>query len=254
MLAGRAGAQLDNAHPQLGAHAVSTLGAAPSAALLQTLAALHERATVYVVSGRPADVLDEWLGDLGIGLVCEHGLAVKHPGGSWIARAELDPQVLMDTVLPVLQDFVDRTPGSMIEEKKASVAWHYRASDFKLGSWRAKELLLLLSHALQNLPFVVLRGSRVVEVRPLGVTKGHAVVELLAKYTGADLVVCAGNDRTDEDMFEALDGSAVAHITCHVGTMQSAARYCLDDPSAFRSFLGELAAALPEAEGQSPRG
>lgn len=219
--------------------------AVPPPELLRILAKLQQRATVYVVSGRPAEVLDDWLGELGLGMVCEHGLAVKHPGGKWTPRADHDARLLQELVMPILQNFVDRTPGSMIEQKQASVAWHYRACDFKLGSWRAKELLLLLSRSLQSQPFVVLRGSRVVEVRPVGVTKGHAVQDLLTRYADADLVLCAGDDRTDEDMFEVLEKSNATTITCRIGNEQSAARYCLETPDEFRAFLEAMSDALP---------
>src|SRR5690606_41562743 len=43
----------------------------------EILVELSRLARTYVVSGRPASVLDAWLGDLPIGLVCAHGLSIK---------------------------------------------------------------------------------------------------------------------------------------------------------------------------------
>jgi trehalose 6-phosphate synthase/phosphatase len=36
-------------------------------------------------------------------------------------------------VMPILEHFVDRTPGSFVEEKKYSVVWNYRTAEPELG-------------------------------------------------------------------------------------------------------------------------
>ncbi len=219
-------------------HATVPAEAAPSQRVLDVLALLAERATVYVVSGRSAAVLDAWLGGLPIGLACEHGLAIKGPGGAWSERPPIDRSVLEDVVRPVLRDFVERTPGSKIEDKDASIAWHYRAADPKFGAWRAKELYALLEERLRGADFSVLSGSRVVEIRHREVSKGTVANKLLERYPGTRLVVCAGNDRTDEEMFEALLRSGTERaITCHVGGRNTFAQYFVETPA---QLLGEL--------------
>ena len=70
------------------------------------------------------------------------------------------------TVLAILRDFCQRTPGSLIEEKTAGFAWHYRAADPEYGAAQATELSLYLSSLLSNAPVEVLPGDMVLEVRP----------------------------------------------------------------------------------------
>ncbi len=222
-------------------HAMVPAEAAPAKRVLDLLAQLAELATVYVVSGRSADVLDDWLGGLPIGLVCEHGLNIKDPGGQWPGRTPVDRTVLEEVVRPVLRDFVERTPGSKIEDKHASLAWHYRAADPKFGAWRAKELLALLEERLRGEEFSVLLGSRVVEVRHREVSKGRVAERLLEKHDRAALVVCAGNDRTDEEMFDALIRSGHERVLiCHVGGRNTIAQYFVETPDELLTQLEGL--------------
>ena len=50
----------------------------------------------------------------------------------------------------------------------------------------------------------VLVGKKNLEVRPLAVNKGEIVKRLMYENPDADFVFCAGDDKTDEDMFRAL--------------------------------------------------
>lgn len=216
--------------------------AAPAPRVRRVLAKLAAVGTVYVVSGRTADTLDEWLGDLDIGMVCEHGLAVRHPGEPWSEPPALDLGALEELVAPIFKDFTERTPGSRVESKAASVAWHYRGADPKLGAWRAKELRSVLESSLSGQPYVVLGGSRVIEVRHVEVSKGHATCALLDRYAGADFVFCAGNDRTDEDMFDALRRSGRGPaVICYVGSVHAAAEFFVESP---RELLAQLEAMI----------
>lgn len=50
----------------------------------------------------------------------------------------------------------------------------------------------------------VLVGKKNLEVRPLAVNKGEIVRRLIYENPSADFIFCAGDDKTDEDMFRAL--------------------------------------------------
>lgn len=212
--------------------------AVPAPRVLEVVAALAERATVYVVSGRSGADLEAWLGELPVGLVCEHGLQIRHPGGAWSEPPKFETRALTEVVEPLFREFCERTPGSRVEHKAASLAWHYRGSDPKLGAWRARELRSLLEDQLSGHPYAVLPGSKVIEVRHAQVTKGHAVEGLLGHYPDADFVFCAGNDRTDEDMFEALARAGrEPRMVCFVGSVHSSAEFFVDTPA---ELLGQL--------------
>lgn len=50
----------------------------------------------------------------------------------------------------------------------------------------------------------VLVGKKNLEVRPLAINKGEIVKRILYCHPDAEFVFCAGDDKTDEDMFRAL--------------------------------------------------
>jgi trehalose 6-phosphate synthase/phosphatase len=199
---------------------------------------LSQVATVYVVSGRDGATLERWLGHLPIGLVCEHGLAIRPPQGQWEQRTNVSGSALTRLVQPVFEDFVRRTPGSAIENKRAAIAWHYRAADPEYSAFQAREMLTRLEDLLKRRPYKVLRGSRVIEVRHENVTKGNAVAHLLDRHTDADFLFCAGDDRTDEDMMRAIPSAWQDRtITCWVGSKNPWAAYWKESNT---SLLTEL--------------
>lgn len=63
-------------------------------------------------------------------------------------------------------------------------------------------------------------GKKNLEVRPTAMNKGEIVRKLIQKNLHCDFVFCAGDDRTDEDMFQVLIHSASDSdmITCTIGS------------------------------------
>jgi trehalose 6-phosphate synthase/phosphatase len=212
--------------------------AIPDGALLALLRDLSARAntTVHLVSGRTRVTLDRWFGSLPIWLHAEHGVWSRPPAGTWQA-VDLPPPSWIPRVLPILEDFQARTPGSLIEHKTAALAWHYRMADPEFGAHQANELRLHLTELVSNEPVEILPGDKVIEIRPHGVHKGR-VVELALRDMPADAGALAmGDDHTDEDMFAALPPAAVA---IHVGPAPSRAPLRLRDHQAARHLLARL--------------
>ncbi|HSD19765.1 MAG TPA: bifunctional alpha,alpha-trehalose-phosphate synthase (UDP-forming)/trehalose-phosphatase [Anaeromyxobacter sp.] len=215
--------------------------AAPDAALLDLLRRLaaRPRTQVDVVSGRPRATLQRWLGALPIGLHAEHGFWSRTPGGEWVG-AEVPVVAWREPVIAILREFAERTPGSVVEEKTAGVAWHYRSADPEYGAAQAKELSLHLQTLLSNVPIEILQGDKVIEVRPHGIHKGRAVVAAVARAGEGALFLALGDDRTDEDLFAALPPG---NIAIHVGPAPSRAQLRILDVRAARALLEEIAAS-----------
>ncbi len=213
--------------------------AAPDAELYALVEALtrRPRTEVHIVSGRKRATLERWFGGLPVGLHAEHGFWSRFPGGDWNGF-QLPPATWREPVLSILRDFAERTPGSLIEEKTAGYAWHYRAADPEYGAVQAKELLAHLSSLLGNVPVEILRGEMVLEVRPVGVNKGRAVDQVLGRAAPETLLLAMGDDRTDEDTFAALPEGAIA---IHVGPAQSRAPLRVRDVPAARALLARIA-------------
>ena len=213
--------------------------ASPDAEVRELLCALaaREHTDLHVVSGRAHEVLDAWLGDLPISLHAEHGLWSRDaPGAPWRARAFPDTS-WHAPVLRILEEFAAQTPGALVEEKSASLAWHHRAADPEFGARQARELQVHLTEVLSNLPVEILSGDQVIEVRPHGINKGTVASELLAVAAPGTRVVALGDDRTDEDLFAALPDDAV---TIRVGIAPSRASMRVADVARARLFLRSL--------------
>ncbi len=212
------------------------LEAEPSDGLLATLEnlAANPKTDICVISGRTRDALENWLGHLDIGLVCEHGAKLKTGVGAWQLIKPLINN-WKPRILPILERYADRLPGSFVEEKEFAVTWHYRRADPKFGSALAKELMDdLLDFA--NIDVQVLQGSKVIEVRSAGMTKATAGQYWLTQG-GFDFILAVGDDWTDEDLFRILPPNA---YSIKVGMSQSYARFNLRDHTEVIALLQEL--------------
>jgi trehalose 6-phosphate synthase/phosphatase len=213
--------------------------ASPESVLLDLLGALAARAgtSVHLVSGRPAAVLDEWFGHLPLVLWAEHGAYHRpSPFDTWESTLPVHTEWMAD-VYPILEQITIETPGSLIEPKRASVAWHYRGADPETGPGQAHELRVRLRHVLRRHAVEVLEGRKVIEIRMAGVSKAIVARRMLA--AGADLpeILAIGDDWTDEDLFNALPESSV---TIAVGRRGSSADYQLADDREVRKLLEAL--------------
>lgn len=65
----------------------------------------------------------------------------------------------------------------------------------------------------------VLVGKKNLEVRPLAVNKGEIVKRILYDNPDSEFVFCAGDDKTDEDMFRALCNLEPAPDHDDIGTV-----------------------------------
>merc|ERR1740121_863991 len=153
--------------------------------------------------------------------------------------------------------FESNTPGSKVEVKTSAVVWHYRNVDPEYGDFKAKELAHTLWQSLANLACEVSRGQMIVEVSSLQGKKGLVVKHLLdtARDAGQpySAVLCVGDDRTDETMFQYAqeEGKRFQEkfVSVKVGKGQTYADYTLKDPAAVIRFLRLLL-----AEGDAGRG
>lgn len=188
--------------------------------LLRRLAA-NEHNSVWVISGRDQKFLSTHLGHIpGVGLAAEHGAFIRHPHEtSWQDVAAGEDMAWRAEALRLLHEFAHATPGAVVEEKKTSLTWHYRqATDSAHGEQMALDVHRTLEQKTANgWRAVVVHGHKSVEIRPNRVNKGAVVAKVL-RTRHPDLVFCAGDDKTDEDMFGAVNQHWVeARFCCKVG-------------------------------------
>ncbi|CAE6386385.1 hypothetical protein RSOLAG1IB_02540 [Rhizoctonia solani AG-1 IB] len=195
----------------------------PSAAVpsKDTLRALEKlsadpKNVVYIISGRDGGFLDQHLGHFKqVGFSAEHGCFVREPGQSeWNNLAASLDMSWMPEVHEIFKYYTERTTGSFVELKKSSITWHYRASDPDWGSFQCNQCLdLLQTNIAPKRPIEVLVGKKNLEVRPIAINKGEIVKRLMYANPDAEFVFCAGDDKTDEDMFRALGSLFPSGVT-----------------------------------------
>ncbi|MBI4578878.1 MAG: trehalose-phosphatase, partial [Planctomycetes bacterium] len=211
--------------------------AAPDPQLYTLLEAISRRpnTAAYLLSGRRRDDLERWFSGLPMGLVAEHGYWVRRPGDDWTPLSDLDTS-WKGQVRQIMANFTERTPGSFVETKTPSLAWHYRNADVDFSLFQEHELRAHLVETLANLPVQVLQGDKVLEVRLQGVDKGTAVSRILGeRFEGR--ILALGDDCTDEDMFAALPSTA---YSIHVGYRTTRASYRLPSWREARALLERL--------------
>jgi len=212
--------------------------AKPDVELHEILTALESDPNnmVTIISGRDSETLDGWLGNHQVNLITEHGVWLRRIGSDWEMIENLNAS-WKPLIRPHLESYVDRTPGTFIEEKNYSLVWHYRRAEPEQGEMRANELKDSLHTMIANHNLEIMEGNKVIEVKAGGINKGVAAMRLL-NNKNVDCIVAIGDDWTDEYMFRELPDSA---ISVKVGLRKTAAAYNVESVSAVRHLLKAFA-------------
>lgn len=192
---------------------------------------------VIIISGRTRDFLEKQFKSINVTLIAEHGFFIKEIKKKWKTRIDTDMR-WKEAVLPILKEYVNRCNGTFIEEKAGSIAWHYRNADPDFAQLRLNELRDELSEIVsQETGFEILEGNKVLEVKSGKYDKGEAARSIM-KDRQFDFILAAGDDKTDEALFEVLP---VRAYTIRIGLTPSNARYNISDYSLFLKILKDLA-------------
>jgi trehalose 6-phosphate synthase/phosphatase len=190
---------------------------------------------VVIISGRDRKTLERWFRVTNGGLISEHGAWIKERGKGWETVGAFKND-WKEEVRPILELYVDRTPGSFIEEKDFSLVWHYRRVDPELSQVRRGELKDALLHLTANRNLGILEGSKVIEIKNMGINKGRAAMHWISKKNW-DFILGVGDDLTDEDLFDALPESG---YSIKVGYGASKAKFNVDSYKDVRRLLKEI--------------
>jgi len=188
---------------------------------------------VVVISGRSPEFLDSiQLSKIeGLGICAEYGFYYLDPGRIEQASRKCSGNEVSDrwrcasasttedadwkeVVFELMKMYAKRVQGSIIEYKGAAISWNYREVGAQLV---AKEMALELMRFLdpdepgglmRGYPVTVSVGKGYVEVGRSDVNKGISVKRVIAEITkqigNPDFILCIGDDRSDEHMFEAV--------------------------------------------------
>ncbi len=209
--------------------------AAPEKELLDLLLALQNdsKNQIVISSGRDRQTLDSWFGHLSINLSAEHGAFYKE-NGIWrqrIRKTKWDPEIL-----DIIKHTVKRTPNSRLELKDTALVWHYRNVDAWLADLRVTQLINALINPCFRHNLQIMRGNKIVEVKPNNISKGIEASRLV-ENGNFDFIMAVGDDATDEEMFLALPQNT---ITIKVGKNSNTAKYIIPTQKQTLVFLKEL--------------
>ena len=212
--------------------------AKPDPELFKILEQLNSKAKtkLVIISGRDKKTLNQWFGETPYTLVSDHGVSMRLEGEQWKTMERLKTD-WMEDVLPVLETFVDRTPGTLVEKKKFSLAWHYRNTDVELAQKRLVEIKTVLTSFISNTDLTLLEGNKVIEIKSSKVNKGRAVSQLVNQFP-SEHIFAFGDDWTDEFMFEELPERAE---TVKIGVRKTKAKYYVNTVEDVRSLLKTMA-------------
>jgi trehalose 6-phosphate phosphatase len=195
--------------------------------------------TVAVVSGRDLATLELLTGigpQDGITLVGSHGAQTNLGDQTSLegdgALLDEEATASLGVVRGELEAIQARYPTVRLEQKPAAVALHTRGLDPSVAEAATTAAL----EVGQRYPRVhVMPGKNVVELTVLVPDKG-AVIVRLARVTGSEATLYAGDDVTDEKAFAALDPTS-GDLTVKVGDGETLAAQRVPDPASVVELL-----------------
>ena len=210
-----------------------------SATVAMRLAKLARRRPVAIVTGRQvADVRDR-LGFEPTWIIGNHG-----------AEDDGDPEAAarasgaLDALRVHLHAHADalREAGVMLEDKRQSLALHYRtAPDRDLAAALVERLMAGFEPGLH-----IFGGKLVVNAVAADAPDKAVAVLRLIERANVQAAFFAGDDLNDEPVFAAARrGWVTVRIGCE--RRASAARFCIDGPHEMAGVLDRLLALIPDA-------
>lgn len=170
-------------------------------------------------------------------LVGSHGAEICDPLAGTQTQVPMDAEAseLLERITAELNRISADHPGTHVEVKPTGAVLHTRRALRDVAQKATHEAL----DGPAAWPGVHLtHGKEVVELAVVEVTKGTALRQLRAA-TGADAVLYAGDDVTDERAFAVLDGDA-GDVSIRVGSGETAADHRLGSPDEVATMLGLL--------------
>jgi trehalose 6-phosphate phosphatase len=207
-------------------------------AVLEQLGAATDGA-LALVSGRSVGQLDQLFAPLRMNAAGLHGLERRNLRAD-VVRAEPD---LASFAPPraALGRFARDHEGVLLEDKGLTLALHYRnAPQWADEARRVARAAVAASDGA----LVLLEGKMVLELKPPGADKGHAITAFMQEppFHGR-LPVFAGDDVTDEAGFAAINQLGGVSIRIGADARATAARYGMRDVTSVQDWLSVLLGA-----------
>ena len=206
----------------------------------QVIIRLSSEFFVAVVSGREREEVESLVKIKGIFYAGSHGFDIAGPGKKMILEEARQARPRISRLVGELKEKLGGIEGVLLEEKKFSIAVHYRLvkdkdlpaikEAVKDGQARSKDLRLLA-------------GKKVFEFLPaIDWHKGRAVrwlMEAMNFSYGREQIFYIGDDVTDEYAFRQVRCRGAGILVCEDNRI-SAARFYLKSQTEVKAFFEEI--------------
>ncbi|HQB94875.1 MAG TPA: trehalose-phosphatase [Candidatus Omnitrophota bacterium] len=213
-------------------------------AVLGTLAGMRN-VRIAIVSGRALSGLERLVGVKRLDYVGNHGLERKIRGVHEIDPCAIRVRGFVLKFEHDLKKALKGIPGIFIENKVYSLSVHYRNVPAALVNKARRIFRKVWDDFSAQVYFHIRPGKKVWEVRPVqGCSDKGGAVRLLRYRVPREkrkrmMMVCVGDDKTDEDAFAALRRS---DISIGVGGSVRHARFRLRSPEEVLGVLQRIVA------------
>jgi len=203
---------------------------------------------VAAVSGRAASDAARMLGVPGMWTIGNHGFEIGAPGERPYPRENVARfATALAAAVNQCHVLARRHPGVIVEDKLWTLSIHYRL----VHPAAVADVVREVRQIADRVGLRATLGRRVVELRPpLDIDKGTASVDLLRQFGAIEdgaSVFCAGDDRTDEDMFRHVRAANPTAVTVRVAgsddfpdghsDYETSAELSVSDPETLRELL-----------------
>ena len=205
--------------------------------VLSFIEALTEQTNgaVALVTGRSLADVDRLFPSIMVAAAGQHGAERRNRNGDIVRRPEPSGKLL--EMRDALRDMELRHVGLLLEDKGLSVALHYRNVP-RLASFVQREVRAL--YLQMGSGFHMQTGKCVVEIVPVGHTKGTVVSEFMMEHPFSGRVPAfLGDDVTDESAFTVVN--ELRGVSVKVGAGPTHAQFRLHDVPSVQRWLSTLA-------------
>jgi trehalose 6-phosphate phosphatase len=188
---------------------------------------------VALVSGRQIATLDALFAPLLLPASGLHGIERRTAEGHMQGGTFIDTN--LDAARAAIQRFVESHPGALLEDKRRTIAVHFRLAPESAAAARALAAGILEQLGRQ---YHIQPGDMMLEIKPRGFSKATAIRSFMLEppFSGRRPVFI-GDDLTDQEAFPDVD--AMGGVSIGVGERVKG-RYHLDNVAAVRDWLGSF--------------
>ncbi|KAI1821256.1 family 20 glycosyltransferase [Xylaria intraflava] len=169
------------------------------------------RNVVFIMSARRPDELDHLFRLVpNVGLVAENGSFVKYPSqNAWTEFADRrNVAVWKQSVRNILHYYLERTPGSEIEDRNCSLIFHFKnAEDFAMAERQASDWTAHINESCEDQRVHATQLEDCVVVESWDCTKVTAAIHIHnqlkedGRNSPPDFLMAVGGGREDERLF-----------------------------------------------------